>query len=307
MPAKLHRRRAVHARVHARHCRLPRRHTPRPFPAQLLVVQGAFTTSPVSGGVPRSKGALRQGVGDANRRGRVRPVLLRSTLATGECFTGETPTKPWTVGVREPSARREYPGRSFSDSATRSPCARSRRCARPAELRRCLTKGEKDGTHGDGDVDVGTGAESGVPTRVVDAAELAVKEFATLDGVGDKTAIAIARSTAFSHLVDVDGAEPAYEGRRLRGLAELIECVREGGARPGEGEAFVRWWLQSSPELPAATTRWPPWCARIVPRVMDQLRGSWRSGRRGAGTGGARAASATRSEGTTVVLFNFNE
>ena len=222
------------------------------------------------------------------------PCFSVLNLATGECFTGETPTKPWTrvcVSLRLGTRISGPQFFGFSDPVTMRALAAL--CS-PAELRRCLTKGEKDGTHGDGDVDVGAGAESGVPTRVPMPLELAVKEFATLDGVGDKTAIAIARSTAFSHLVDVDGIEPAYEGRRLRGLAELIECVREGGARPGEGEAFVRWWLQSSPELPAATTRWPPWCARIVPRVMDQLRGVVEIG--AAGRGDRRRSGRKRDE-----------
>ena len=52
-----------------------------------------------------------------------------------------------------------------------------------------------------------------------------------------------------------------------------VACVGEGGQKPGEGEAFVKWWLTASPELPAATTRWPAWSARIVPKVMDQLAG----------------------------------
>ena len=226
------------------------------------------------------------------------PSFSVVNMATGEVFTGETPTKPWTrvcVSLRLGTRISGPQFFGFSDPVTMRALAAL--CS-PAELRRCLTKGEEDGTHGDGDVDVGTGAESGVPTAAApnDARplELAVAEFATLDGVGEKTAIAIARSTAFSHLVDVDGIEPAYEGRRLRGLAELIRCVREGGAGVGEGEAFVRWWLASSPELPAATTRWPAWRVRIVPRVMDQLRGVVEIG--AAGRGDRRRSGRERDE-----------
>jgi len=228
------------------------------------------------------------------------PSFSVVNMTTGEVFTGETPTKPWTrvcVSLRLGTRISGPQFFGFSDPVTMRALAAL--CS-PAELRRCLTKGEEDGDgDGDGDVDVGTGAESGVPTFTApndDATplELAVAEFRTLDGVGEKTAIAIARSTAFSHLVDVDGIEPAHEGRRLRGLAELIRCVREGGAGVGEGEAFVRWWLSSSPELLAATTRWPAWRVRIVPRVMDQLRGVVEIG--AAGRGDRRRSGRERDE-----------
>ena len=223
------------------------------------------------------------------------PSFSVVNLTTGEVFTGETPTKPWTrvcVSARLGTRISGPQFFGFSDPVTMRALAAL--CS-PAELRRCLTKGEDEDGDGDGDGDgdaVGAGAESGVPTK--GALELAVAEFASLDGVGEKTAIAIARTTAFSHLVDVDGFEPAYAGRRLTGLAELIECVREGGARPGEGEAFVRWWLASSPELPAATTRWPAWRVRIVPRVMDQLRGVVEIG--AAGRGDRRRSGRERDE-----------
>ena len=228
------------------------------------------------------------------------PSFSVVNMTTGEVFAGETPTKPWTrvcVSLRLGTRISGPQFFGFSDPVTMRALAAL--CS-PAELRRCLTKGEEDGDgDGDGDGDVGTGAESGVPTFTApndDATplELAVAEFRTLDGVGEKTAIAIARSTAFSHLVDVDGIEPAHEGRRLRGLAELIRCVREGGAGVGEGEAFVRWWLASSPELPAATTRWPAWRVRIVPRVMDQLRGVVEIG--AAGRGDRRRSGRERDE-----------
>ena len=209
------------------------------------------------------------------------PSFVVTDVATGESHAGDSPTQPWTkVCVKKGLGTRISGPQFFGFSDPVTMRALSTLCS-PSELRRCLTKGEDDGDGcrrgcGDG---TGTGADSDAGMTDSNARddptplELAVKEFQQLDGIGEKTAIALATTVAFSHLIEPNGTSPSYEGRRLAGLAELVACVREGGQKPGEGEAFVKWWLTASPELPAATTRWPAWSARIVPKVMDQLAG----------------------------------
>ena len=209
------------------------------------------------------------------------PSFVVTDVATGELHAGDSPTQPWTkVCVKKGLGTRISGPQFFGFSDPVTMRALSTLCS-PSELRRCLTKGEDDGDGcrlGCGD---GTGTDADSDAGMTDSnvrddptpLELAVKEFQQLDGIGEKTAIALATTVAFSHLIELNGTSPSYEGRRLAGLAELVACVGEGGQKQGEGEAFVKWWLTASPELPAATTRWPAWSARIVPKVMDQLAG----------------------------------
>ena len=168
----------------------PRRHTPRPFPAQLLVVQGVSHHHPFPVGYRARKVHFGR-EWEMRIDWRVRPVLSVLNLATGECFTGETPTKPWTRVCVSLRLGTRISGPQFFGSsdpvtmrALAALCSPGRAPQVPDQGR-----GRRD-PWGPGTWRWAAGAESGVPTRVSMPLELAVKEFATLDGVGDKTAIA---------------------------------------------------------------------------------------------------------------------
>jgi hypothetical protein len=117
--------------------------------------------------------------------------------------------------------------------------------------------------------------------------ERCVQELCALDGVVEKTAIALASTATLSRLIDGGGVggkgsggtserrrrggegESSEEaGRRLVSLSELKACAVAAG-----GEDAVRTFLLESREMPAANLTWPAWRLTIVPQIMAQLLG----------------------------------
>ena len=84
--------------------------------------------------------------------------------------------------------------------------------------------------------------------------EISAKEFAALDGIGETTAMVLARTEALG-------------GCRHSGVASLRAWVSENE----ENSAILLKFLLTSEEMPEATRRWPAWTDRIAARIVAIL------------------------------------
>lgn len=166
--------------------------------------------------------------------------------------------------------------------------------------------------------------------------EAAAKEFAAVDGIGEATAILLAKTTALGgrrhssldslrEWARASGAglgllhtRGTMEGGGVRcGLIQYWQLqATYGGSSPGaggrlpclippacpcllhaDGNAQVLFdYLTGSEEVPEATLRWPAWCARLAPKIVLALSGRWMG--EGPPPGAAAAAAATGGGGS---------
>jgi hypothetical protein len=166
------------------------------------------------------------------------PVFSVRDLSTGRLFSGTSPTKPWTdVCIAQKTGQRISGPLffGFSDPLTQQAIAK------------CLYNQRE--------------LAAALAGEVVEAEELspderAAKEIETLEGVGEKTAMILARTTALG-------------GQRHSGLASIQKWVVESD----ENAATMLNFLLSSEEIPEMTRRWPAWSHRIAARIVAQLLG----------------------------------
>jgi len=164
------------------------------------------------------------------------PVFSVRDLLTGRLFSGTSPTKPWTdVCIAQKTGQRISGPLffGFSDPLTQQAIAK------------CLYNDRE--------------LAAALAGEVVEAEELspderAAKEIETLEGVGEKTAMILARTTGLG-------------GQRHTGLASLKNWVAESDVNA----ATLLNFLLTSEEIPEMTRRWPAWSQRISTRIVAQL------------------------------------
>lgn len=175
------------------------------------------------------------------------PVFRVTDEQTGETFDGPSPTKPWTAVCVSKRLKTRISGPlffGFSDVVTMRALAT---LYTAEELRACRAGGV-------------------VASEEMSVTERCVAELCTLEGVGEKTAIALASTASLSRVLGIHKGDEG-EGRRITSLNDLRACVNA----PGGGLDAVRAFLLESPEMPAITLRWPAWRARVVPKIISQL------------------------------------
>lgn len=174
-------------------------------------------------------------------------------------FEGPTPTAPWTalcVAMKRGTRISGPLFYGFSDPLTQRAIAQ---LYTPEEL-------------------AAAKEFSTVATVSPGAAEAAAEEMRRgVEGLGEATAIALAHTSAF--------------GAPITGMDALRAIVGADG-----GAAKLEAWLKSSSEVPAATRRWPLWCAVFVPKIMAFLAGG-EEGQGGEGDDAGVAVDGKRKKG----------
>lgn len=256
-------------------------------------------------------------------------------------FSGESPTKPWTDVCLAHRTGQRISGPlffGFSDAVTQRAIAANLYSA--AELRAALQVGLRGLVGGMGHqpgpcsgagparrAAAGALRCSRVPAALpplhtpevrpghtclqgerveADAAtpeEAAAREFATVDGIGEATAILLARTRALggaTHasldslrgwasasgaataghrvIAPVGGGAAGLMLRRPPGLSPQSPglSLRVASAPPAEANARTLFdYLTASSELPEATRRWPAWRQRVAPKIVLALSGRW--------------------------------
>ena len=163
------------------------------------------------------------------------PVFRVVDDASGEVFDGLSPTQPWTAVCTSKRLGTRISGPlffGFSDPLTqRALCS----LYTPAELAAARAGGV-------------------VASAAPSTEERAASEFRTLDGLGEKTSLALAHTRAL-----LPG------GARLEGLSALRALVQ------ADAGASLQRFLTQSDEVSEATRRWPIWASVFVPKIVAQL------------------------------------
>ncbi|KAL4438181.1 hypothetical protein ABPG77_010542 [Micractinium sp. CCAP 211/92] len=170
------------------------------------------------------------------------PLFKVVDTQTGATFSGASPTKPWTdVCVAHRTGQRISGPLFFGFSDPLTQRAIAVNLYNEAELRAAL-QGER----------IECSSSSSCPE------EQAAREFCTVEGIGEATAIVLARSSALG-------------GARHGSLASLQAWA---GVSDENALALLSY-LTSSEELPESTRRWPAWRQRLAPKVVLALSGRW--------------------------------
>ncbi|KAL4448494.1 hypothetical protein ABPG75_005713 [Micractinium tetrahymenae] len=168
------------------------------------------------------------------------PLFKVIDTQTGAVFSGASPTKPWTdVCIAHRTGQRISGPLFFGFSDPLMQRAIAVNLYDEAELRAAL-QGEQIECSSDS------------------PEELAARDFCTVDGIGEATAIVLARSTAL-------GGSRHGCLESLRGWA---------GASDKNAHALLDY-LTGSEEVPESTRRWPAWRQRLAPRIVLALSGRW--------------------------------
>ncbi|KAG7670928.1 hypothetical protein Ndes2526B_g01307 [Nannochloris sp. 'desiccata'] len=166
------------------------------------------------------------------------PVFSVRDLSTGRRFSGTSPTKPWTdVCIAQKTGQRISGPLffGFSDPLTQQAIAK------------CLYNERELAAALAGEV---------VEAEELSPEEQAAKEIEVLEGVGEKTAMILARTTALG-------------GQKHSGIASMKRWVVESD----ENAATLLNFLLTSEEIPEMTRRWHAWSHRIAARIVGQLLG----------------------------------
>ena len=164
------------------------------------------------------------------------PIFSVRDLTSGRLFKGTSPTKPWTDVCIAHKTGQRISGPlffGFSDPITQQAIAKCLYNER--ELAAAL---------------VGAVVEA----EELSPEELAAKEFEHVEGIGEKTAMILSRTTALG-------------GQRHSGLASLKAWVQENT----ENATALLQFLLTSEEIPEMTRRWVPWSNRIASHIVGQL------------------------------------
>ncbi|PRW45124.1 hypothetical protein C2E21_6400 [Chlorella sorokiniana] len=179
------------------------------------------------------------------------PLFKVIDQQTGTEFSGESPTKPWTdVCIAQRTGQRISGPLFFGFSDPLTQRAIAINLYSPAELAAAL-RGER------------------VVAVEASPEEQAARELCSVEGVGEATAIVLARTTALG-------------GTRHTGLDSLRSWA---SASDANAQALFDF-LTSSCEVPESTRQLPAWRQRLVPRIVLALSG------RQLGSGGEAAAAA---------------
>ena len=205
-------------------------------------------------------------------------------LQTGAVFSGASPTKPWTevclahrtgqrisgplfFGFSDPLTQRAIAANLYNERELRAALhvSTAGRGRRPAErgrrlrgvLRRSVARRLAPALAPPACLPACPQGEQ-LEHAAETPEELAATEFRRVEGVGEATAIVLARTAALG-------------GQRHSGLASLQAWV---GAAEEHASALLRY-LTDSEEVPEATRRWPAWRQHVAPKVVLAISGRW--------------------------------
>jgi hypothetical protein len=172
------------------------------------------------------------------------PTFSVRDLSTGRLYSGTSPTKPWTDVCIAHKTGQRISGPlffGFSDPLTQQAIAK------------CLYNEKELAAAVAGEV---------VEAEDLSPEEVAAKEFEDLEGVGEKTAMILARTTALG-------------GSKHTGVASLKAWVQQNdnnnNEKANQNAATLLNFLLTSEEIPEMTRRWPAWSHRIAARIVGQL------------------------------------
>lgn len=165
------------------------------------------------------------------------PEFIVIDTCAGHVFRGNSPTKPWTEVCIAHRTGQRISGPlffGFSDVTTQEAIAKTLYSQK--ELVAAL-KGET------------------VEPDLISFEEIAARDFANLQGIGDN----VARSLALTM---------SLGGYKHSGVLSLRKWIKED---QGKNVDVLRDFLLQSEEIPLSTRKWSAWKLRFVPKIIEQL------------------------------------